>query len=534
MRWRFALGALTAVTLTGTFTVLAWMSARLTHLETSELASRRAAARQQAANLALWRMDLAMARLVAEEGVRPLDQYRRADAFLAPPASPAPGPPRVLMHFEIDARGNAFSPEVAAGTVPAKRLDELLAYARQSSLQKAVRTQALARQRTYALQAQQSVRDDEQLRNAFVNANAQVQVARNELPEKADQAVTPLWLGNALVLLRRVRGDGGEHLLGGLIDWPSASRALLDSIHDLLPEARLRPVRKPGARRPHMLASIPVELDPGKPAHAPAASHSARGGLLVAWIAFGLAALALGLLVAGTMILSERRATFASAVTHELRTPLSTFRVYTEMLEGGMVGADDVPSYLKTLRSEAERLAHLVENVLAWSRLERGRFGEPRDPVDIKEILEREVPRLRAWAQGAGKELITDMAAAPDGRLLARGDPTAIGQILYNLVDNACKYARPATDHRIELTLTVRGPAIRIGVRDHGPGLARSARWRLFRPFAKTAADAATSAPGIGLGLSLSRRLARAMGGDLVLAQSNTDGAVLELTLARG
>jgi signal transduction histidine kinase len=64
--------------------------------------------------------------------------------------------------------------------------------------------------------------------------------------------------------------------------------------------------------------------------------------------------------------------------------------------------------------------------------------------------------------------------------------------------------------------------------------LAPSARWRLFRPFAKTAADAATSAPGIGLGLSLSRRLARAMGGDLVLAHSNADGAVLELTLPGG
>jgi signal transduction histidine kinase len=70
-------------------------------------------------------------------------------------------------------------------------------------------------------------------------------------------------------------------------------------------------------------------------------------------------------------------------------------------------------------------------------------------------------------------------------------------------------------------------------VRDHGPGIAQAARRRLFRPFAKAAADAATSAPGIGLGLSLSRRLARAMGGDLVLQHSGKDGTALALTLPK-
>jgi signal transduction histidine kinase len=535
MKWRWVLGAATATALAGTFAVLAWMSAEIARLEASESDSRHKAAREQAANLALWRMDLAMARLVAEEGVRSLAQYRQADRSPDPAVSAGQVPvqPRVLMHFEIDAEGSAFSAEVAAGTVPSYRLQDLVAYARKAPLRQEVRAQAIARQRSFAIQTKNNVRSDQQLRNAFVNANAQVQLAQDDPPEKVDQAVTPLWFGDALVLARRVRTGGEEHLLGGWIDWLSTSRELLDSIRDLLPEARLIPVRQPGAQRPYMLASIPVELEPGEPAHLPPASHSARRGLIVAWVALGLTVLALGLLVAGTLVLSERKSTFASAVTHELRTPLTTFRVYTEMLEGGMVAAAEVPSYLKTLHAEADRMAHLVENVFAWSRVERGRFGEPRQVVDLKELLERDVPRLRDWARGAGMELIVDMAPLPDGQLRVRGDPTAIGQILFNLVDNACKYARQAADKRIELTLGHLGAAVRVAVRDHGPGIAKAAKRRLFRGFTKAAADAATSAPGIGLGLSLSRRLARAMGGDLVLSHSGTDGTEIALTLAK-
>jgi signal transduction histidine kinase len=530
MKWRWVLGTATAVALAGTFAVLAWLSIELARLEESESDSRQHAARDQAVNLALWRMDLAMARLVAEEGVRPLEQYRRPETLPTPAAY---SQPHVQMHFTIDARGSAFSPEVAAGIVPAHRLEELLAHARRSPLLAEARTQAISRQRTFALQAQNRLRNDDLLRNAFANPNAQIPLAESGLPEKVDQTVTPLWLGEGLVLVRRVRTSGEDFVLGGWIDWSSVSRELLASIHDLLPEARLHPVRQPGAQRPTMLASIPVELVPGEPAHTPPASHSARRGLLVAWVALGLTALALGLLIAGTVALSERRATFASAVTHELRTPLTTFRVYTEMLEGGMVPANEVPSYLKTLHAEADRLAHLVENVFAWARLERGRFGEPHEPIDLKELLQREEARLRDWARSAGMELAFDIASLPGGELRVHGEPTAIGQILFNLVDNACKYARSAADKRIELMATAHESGVRVAVRDHGPGIAPASKRRLFRPFAKAAADAATSAPGIGLGLTLSRRLARAMGGDLVLNRSASDGAELVLTLPR-
>src|SRR5207244_3898258 len=107
-------------------------------------------------------------------------------------------------------------------------------------------------------------------------------------------------------------------------------------------------------------------------------------------------------LLAGAVSLSERRAVFVSAVTHELRTPLTTFRTYTEMLARGMVAESSRASYLDTLCREAERLAHLTENVLFYSRLERGRGGAPNEVVDIGDVVARVEGRLAARVAEAG------------------------------------------------------------------------------------------------------------------------------------
>jgi signal transduction histidine kinase len=286
-----------------------------------------------------------------------------------------------------------------------------------------------------------------------------------------------------------------------------------------------------------MLASLPVRLDPGEPAALPSVSRSARRGLSLAWLALGLAAAALSALALGAVTLAGRKATFASAVTHELRTPLTTFRVYAEMLEGGLVPEGQVPAYLATLRSEADRLSHLVENVLAWSRLERGRFGRLRERVEVDALLAREVPRLEERAASAGMTLTVDAGtgAPADGALAVQGEATAVGQILFNLVDNACKHAAAAAERRITLTVCAEPGAVRLSVRDRGPGIPKRSARRLFRAFGRPAAEAALSAPGVGLGLPLSRRLARAMGGSLVLARAEPGeaGATFVLRLPR-
>jgi signal transduction histidine kinase len=279
-----------------------------------------------------------------------------------------------------------------------------------------------------------------------------------------------------------------------------------------------------------MLASMPVRLLPGATVGQPQQEWSpVRLSLLIAWVCLAIAAAAVALVLRGALALSDRRGTFVSAVTHELRTPLTTFRLYTEMLDLGMItDADSQRQYLKTLRSEADRLGHLVENVLSFARLERGRPTQGHEVVAPASLLDRVVPRLALRAQQAGMELLV---SPPNIQANVRVDISVVDQILSNLVDNAVKYAGNSADRRIHLDAAPAGNWLAVTIRDHGPGLDPAVIRRLFRPFSKSADDAANSAPGVGLGLALCRRLARALGGDLRLHENGSRGACFALTI---
>jgi K+-sensing histidine kinase KdpD len=109
-------------------------------------------------------------------------------------------------------------------------------------------------------------------------------------------------------------------------------------------------------------------------------------------------------------------------------------------------------------------------------------------------------------------------------------DMAVVEQILFNLVDNAAKYARTATDRRIHIEANHQDKYITLTVRDHGPGIGGAAAER-SQPFEKSAQESAETAPGVGLGLALCRRLAREMGGRLEVAVANGDGAIVTLLL---
>jgi signal transduction histidine kinase len=110
-------------------------------------------------------------------------------------------------------------------------------------------------------------------------------------------------------------------------------------------------------------------------------------------------------------------------------------------------------------------------------------------------------------------------------------DSRAVEQILYNLVDNAAKYARGSQHPEVTLGVEVAAGCLQLRVRDFGPGIAPALRQKLFKPFTRSSEEAAGNAPGVGLGLALSRRLSRALGGELSLDRSVTDGSCLLLKL---
>jgi signal transduction histidine kinase len=227
---------------------------------------------------------------------------------------------------------------------------------------------------------------------------------------------------------------------------------------------------------------------------------------------------------------SAQKTSFVANVSHEFKTPLTTIRLYAELLEQGRVRDDARAECLKTISSETQRLARLVNNVLDFSRLEQGRKKFDLRPLDLtallRSLLERFTPRL----QDAGMRLEQHLPTAP---LLLETDADAVEQIALNLLENACKYAASGGEVTVALTpkntATTVGADLRIG--DRGAGIPASQRERIFEKFYRVDNTLTASSNGAGLGLSIARQLARGLGGDLRCVARNGGGCEFVLTL---
>lgn len=354
-----------------------------------------------------------------------------------------------------------------------------------------------------------------------------------------------------LVLVRAVSDPSGTKAEGVRLDWEALKQTLENSLADLLPQASIVPARGPAAAQLERdglgfrLATVPALLLPGPELPgAPTGMTPALWALVITWLATLGALVAVGLVLRATLRLSDRRARFVGAVTHELRTPLTTFRLYAQMLAGGMVTDDRARAeYLGTLERESIRLAEIVENVLEYARLTRRRPGSARPPgersITHSELLARVRPVLSRRAEQSGMDLIVSIApnAEAASARTVTCDPRSVERILMNLVENACKYAAPAdadaedADTRIHLDVTLSDRQLEILVADHGRGVPRRDRERVFGEFQRGPGAAESSRPGLGLGLALSRGLAREMGGDLRLVRRRAHGAEFLLTI---
>lgn len=312
------------------------------------------------------------------------------------------------------------------------------------------------------------------------------------------------------------------------VDWHEIEPTLLKTVADILPGATLEPIDKAHPDDTRRLATIPARLVVPASAAPPAVlpwNTPVRISLMIAWTCALLATFGAARLMGATLALSERRGAFASAVTHELRTPITTCRMYAEMLASDMViDPSTRQEYLQTLVAESERLGHLVENVLTYSRLERQGLARKAQNPNVADLIDRTLPTLQRRVAQA--DLSLEMQAAPEAMSAqCRTDAVAFQQILLNLVDNACKYGKTP----LVLAIEAEESRIAFAVSDRGPGVAAERRGQLFKPFNKMPTD---TVPGIGLGLYLSRRLARDLGGDLT-CQSDPAGTTFTLTLER-
>lgn len=359
--------------------------------------------------------------------------------------------------------------------------------------------------------------------------------ASPQLPKDAHRAtrsspLVPLWIDGGgeepkLCFARRVEMVGGPVIQGFLADWTHLRSGLVTLIVDLLPEATIEPLSSGDPRddlEGRLLATLPATLNPGViPVAVKPAWSATKTSLLLGWLvalgALGVVAFSLRL----SIDYGDQRSRFASAVTHELRTPLTTFRLYSDMLATGMVPADRQQEYLDTLNGEADRLSNLVENVLCYARLEQGRAGLRRERVRVGEIMERALPGIRRRSEESDMTFVD--RTQESSSLELRTDADAVAQVLFNLVDNACKYGRGVERAEIQLCVQREAGGVCFLVRDFGEGIPGAQGRNIFRAFDRGSLEPADPNSGIGLGLAISQGLARDLGGDLVLL-SPTDG----------
>ncbi len=220
-----------------------------------------------------------------------------------------------------------------------------------------------------------------------------------------------------------------------------------------------------------------------------------------------------------------RKTTFVSNVSHELKTPLTTIRMYAEMLAQDRVTEEPRRrAYVGVIAAESARLTRLVNNVLDFSRLEQGRKTYHREPIDLANWLRDAIATHRDRIEAAGLRI---ELRVPEQPVIVRGDRDALDQVLLNLLDNAVKYA--AAGGSLSIAVEQDAAWIRIAVADRGAGIPRDQAARIFESFYRVDDSLTTRVPGSGLGLSIGRRLMRDLGGDLTFTPRDGGGAIFDM-----
>jgi two-component system phosphate regulon sensor histidine kinase PhoR len=227
--------------------------------------------------------------------------------------------------------------------------------------------------------------------------------------------------------------------------------------------------------------------------------------------------------------LSEQKSEFVANVSHELKTPLSSIRMFAELLLTGRVPTEEKrQQYLQIMHQESERLTALIENVVDFARVERGKATLTFAEGDVGEVVQRavEVYRYRAEREGVTLTLELD----PD-LPLASIDARALELAVLNLLDNALKYARDG--RQIDVRVASVSGGLEVLVSDRGPGIAPEDQRRIFDRFVRGRSATNSRIRGTGIGLALVKHIAEAHGGYARVRSQEGHGATFLLGIPR-
>ncbi len=246
---------------------------------------------------------------------------------------------------------------------------------------------------------------------------------------------------------------------------------------------------------------------------------SGPGGTLLAWVAVTLALVLCGGFVLMYRLglrqigLARQQQDFVSAVSHELKTPITAIRMYGEMLREGWASEEKKRTYYDYIYEESERLSRLINNVLQLARMSRSELRVERSPVRVADLIRDLRPKIASQIERAGfclrldcaeQALAADISVDSDGFL----------QIVINLVDNAIKFAARAEPKEIAIRCRrLENRQVVFSVRDYGPGVPRDQRRKIFKLFYRSENELTRETVGTGIGLALVQQLTVAMGG---------------------
>jgi signal transduction histidine kinase len=203
--------------------------------------------------------------------------------------------------------------------------------------------------------------------------------------------------------------------------------------------------------------------------------------------------------------------------------------MYAEMLEKSWVKSQDkAAEYYRNMRQESERLSRLIENVLDFSRIQRGRKKYVFNVGDINNRVGAVVEMMKPYAAQRGFSVKTELGQIEPLAF----DSDAVTQIVVNLLDNAIKYARNAEDRTITVRTGSDGRFVLIEVEDRGPGVPHRQREKIFESFYRSEAEATRQTAGTGLGLALVKKFAEAHDGFVEVVGARPTGAIFRVALA--
>ncbi len=266
-------------------------------------------------------------------------------------------------------------------------------------------------------------------------------------------------------------------------------------------------------------------------------THAARTarltlGLLVAMLllAIGVGSWLIVRSLNSELKLARQKTDFVSNVSHELKTPLTSIRMFSELLaEGRVADTAKQHSYQQIISAEAARLTRLINNILDFSRMERGEKKYNFQACNLVDIVRSTAETFRPHLETNGFKFECQL---PETKISVRGDADALAQIIVNLLSNADKYSNGGKEVMLQLISRASPlPHAEIRVLDRGTGVPRGSEEKIFEKFYRAHDSLGGGVQGSGLGLTIARQIARAHGGDVVFEPREGGGSCFILRL---